>query len=213
MVTGTDEHGEKIAASAAKAGLQPQEHCDAVVSSYTHLWRQVAHRHPCARRPLLQSRSKSCRKLVASKMNSTLLSCSTLPVSMVKPASESRDPNPLQLECCQKPLPAREHPSCMRLQPRHRRRARGGVDVPDAAPVVLRSWTSSTTRSYAPRSPCTRWRRRLAAPLPPAAWPRHQCSRIQCCLNAARARAAMFGDVHGWNEALPRPIARAGLKA
>ena len=42
MVTGTDEHGEKIAASAAKAGLQPQEHCDSVVSSYTHLWRQVA---------------------------------------------------------------------------------------------------------------------------------------------------------------------------
>lgn len=66
MVTGTDEHGEKIAASAAKAGLQPQEHCDAVVSSYTHLWRQVAQRHPCARRPFLRSRFKSCRNLVAS---------------------------------------------------------------------------------------------------------------------------------------------------
>lgn len=41
FVTGTDEHGEKIALSAAKAGLKPKAHCDAVVAEYKDLWRQV----------------------------------------------------------------------------------------------------------------------------------------------------------------------------
>lgn len=41
FVTGTDEHGEKIAISAAKAGLEPKAHCDAVVAKYKDLWRQV----------------------------------------------------------------------------------------------------------------------------------------------------------------------------
>ena len=41
MVTGTDEHGEKIALSAAKAGLDPKAHCDAIVQEYKHLWQLV----------------------------------------------------------------------------------------------------------------------------------------------------------------------------
>ena len=41
FVTGTDEHGEKIAASAAAAGLSPQDHCDSVVERYKELWKMV----------------------------------------------------------------------------------------------------------------------------------------------------------------------------
>lgn len=51
MVTGTDEHGEKIALSAAKAGLDPKAHCDAVVQEYKHLWQlvHIAYVHRCCR--------------------------------------------------------------------------------------------------------------------------------------------------------------------
>jgi methionyl-tRNA synthetase len=38
FVTGTDEHGEKIAASAAKAGVSPKVHCDSIVKRYKDLW-------------------------------------------------------------------------------------------------------------------------------------------------------------------------------
>lgn len=41
FVTGTDEHGEKIAEAAAKKGQAPQEHCDAVVASFKALWDEV----------------------------------------------------------------------------------------------------------------------------------------------------------------------------
>lgn len=41
FVTGTDEHGEKIAAAAAAKGLEPQEHCDGVAAQYLDLWKQV----------------------------------------------------------------------------------------------------------------------------------------------------------------------------
>ena len=41
FVTGTDEHGEKIALAAAKRGMQPQEHCDDIVAAYKHLWQLV----------------------------------------------------------------------------------------------------------------------------------------------------------------------------
>lgn len=42
FVTGTDEHGEKIAEAAKARGMQPQEHCDSVVEEYKSLWTQVA---------------------------------------------------------------------------------------------------------------------------------------------------------------------------
>ena len=41
FVTGTDEHGEKIALAAAKRGLSPQEHCDGIVAEYKSLWDKV----------------------------------------------------------------------------------------------------------------------------------------------------------------------------
>lgn len=41
MVTGTDEHGEKIAAAAAAKGLSPQEHCDRVADEFKQLWVKV----------------------------------------------------------------------------------------------------------------------------------------------------------------------------
>ena len=41
FVTGTDEHGEKIAAAAEKRGLEPHKHCDEIVKSYRSLWSQL----------------------------------------------------------------------------------------------------------------------------------------------------------------------------
>lgn len=41
FVTGTDEHGEKIADAAKARGMQPQEHCDNIVEEYKSLWTQV----------------------------------------------------------------------------------------------------------------------------------------------------------------------------
>lgn len=41
FVTGTDEHGEKIALAAEKRGMDPKQHCDDVVASYKSLWREV----------------------------------------------------------------------------------------------------------------------------------------------------------------------------
>lgn len=41
FVTGTDEHGEKIAAAASTQGLSPQEHCDKIASQFQELWEKV----------------------------------------------------------------------------------------------------------------------------------------------------------------------------
>jgi methionyl-tRNA synthetase len=41
FITGTDEHGEKIALSAEKAGLSPQAHCDGIALRYKELWQKV----------------------------------------------------------------------------------------------------------------------------------------------------------------------------
>lgn len=45
FVTGTDEHGEKIALAAEKAGIAPQEHCDRIAALYQQLWLQVSSCH------------------------------------------------------------------------------------------------------------------------------------------------------------------------
>lgn len=41
FITGTDEHGEKIAAAAADGGSSPGEHCDVVSQAYKTLWKDV----------------------------------------------------------------------------------------------------------------------------------------------------------------------------
>ncbi|MGF1499985.1 MAG: methionine--tRNA ligase [Elainellaceae cyanobacterium] len=41
MITGTDEHGQKIQRTAEKAGRSPQEHCDLIVQSFDALWKLI----------------------------------------------------------------------------------------------------------------------------------------------------------------------------
>ncbi|CAN1170832.1 Methionine--tRNA ligase, chloroplastic/mitochondrial [Linum perenne] len=41
LVTGTDEHGEKIATAAAACGSSPSEHCDVVSQAYKSLWNDL----------------------------------------------------------------------------------------------------------------------------------------------------------------------------
>ena len=38
LITGTDEHGQKIQRTATEAGLDPQIHCDRIVKSFKSLW-------------------------------------------------------------------------------------------------------------------------------------------------------------------------------
>ncbi len=38
LITGTDEHGQKIQRTAAEQGLEPQVHCDQIVDSFKSLW-------------------------------------------------------------------------------------------------------------------------------------------------------------------------------
>jgi methionyl-tRNA synthetase len=41
FLTGTDEHGEKIALAAAARSMSPQEHCDNIVQAYKELWAKL----------------------------------------------------------------------------------------------------------------------------------------------------------------------------
>ncbi|CAM8886924.1 unnamed protein product [Rhodiola kirilowii] len=41
FITGTDEHGEKIATAAAASGARPSDHCDAISQSYKALWKNL----------------------------------------------------------------------------------------------------------------------------------------------------------------------------
>ncbi|MGB7520140.1 MAG: methionine--tRNA ligase [Spirulinaceae cyanobacterium] len=41
LITGTDEHGQKIQRTAEAKGLDPQEHCDQVVNNFLDLWEQL----------------------------------------------------------------------------------------------------------------------------------------------------------------------------
>lgn len=41
FITGTDEHGEKIATAAASSGSSPSEHCDVVSQAYKELWKDL----------------------------------------------------------------------------------------------------------------------------------------------------------------------------
>eukprot|EP00871_Galdieria_phlegrea_P003327 jgi/Galph1/3996/GphlegSOOS_G2700.1 len=41
FITGTDEHGEKVALAAAKNNKSPQEHCDVIVKDFLSLWNKL----------------------------------------------------------------------------------------------------------------------------------------------------------------------------
>ncbi len=41
LITGTDEHGQKIQRAAESSGLQPQEHCDKVAAAFDALWQKL----------------------------------------------------------------------------------------------------------------------------------------------------------------------------
>ncbi|MCP9439353.1 MAG: methionine--tRNA ligase [Nitrospira sp.] len=41
FLTGVDEHGQKVQQAAAKAGIDPQAHCDALAPQFQHLWRRL----------------------------------------------------------------------------------------------------------------------------------------------------------------------------
>ncbi|CAK9308792.1 unnamed protein product [Citrullus colocynthis] len=41
FITGTDEHGEKIATAAATQGSSPREHCDVISEAYKTLWKDL----------------------------------------------------------------------------------------------------------------------------------------------------------------------------
>lgn len=41
LITGTDEHGQKIQRTAEQRGRSPQAHCDEIVESFTSLWHQL----------------------------------------------------------------------------------------------------------------------------------------------------------------------------
>jgi methionyl-tRNA synthetase len=42
FVTGTDEHGDKIAEAAKKAGITPKEYADSISTQFRHLWPELA---------------------------------------------------------------------------------------------------------------------------------------------------------------------------
>ncbi|CUQ67334.1 methionine--tRNA ligase [Candidatus Nitrospira inopinata] len=41
FLTGLDEHGQKVQQAAAKAGIDPQAHCDALAPQFQHLWQRL----------------------------------------------------------------------------------------------------------------------------------------------------------------------------
>jgi methionyl-tRNA synthetase len=41
FLTGLDEHGQKVQQAAAKAGIDPQAHCDALAPQFQYLWRRL----------------------------------------------------------------------------------------------------------------------------------------------------------------------------
>ncbi len=41
FLTGTDEHGQKVAQSAAKAGISPKEHCDKYSARFKEMWKKL----------------------------------------------------------------------------------------------------------------------------------------------------------------------------
>ncbi|WP_066120147.1 methionine--tRNA ligase [Geminocystis sp. NIES-3709] len=45
LVTGTDEHGQKIQRTAEESGIAPQQHCDRIANSFNNLWQKLDIQH------------------------------------------------------------------------------------------------------------------------------------------------------------------------
>jgi methionyl-tRNA synthetase len=43
FLTGLDEHGQKVQQAAAKAGIDPQTHCDRLAPQFQDLWQAIEH--------------------------------------------------------------------------------------------------------------------------------------------------------------------------
>ena len=41
LVTGTDEHGQKIQRTAEESGVEPQQHCDRIAATFIDLWQKL----------------------------------------------------------------------------------------------------------------------------------------------------------------------------
>ena len=47
FLTGLDEHGQKVQQAAAKAGIDPQAHCDKLAPQFQKLWKRLEHFERC----------------------------------------------------------------------------------------------------------------------------------------------------------------------
>lgn len=63
FVTGTDEHGEKIATTAEKAGMTPKEFTDGIVASAKKLWSDLGINYDCFRRTTDEEHVKAVQEI------------------------------------------------------------------------------------------------------------------------------------------------------
>lgn len=63
FVTGTDEHGEKIATTAEKAGVTPKEFTDGIVASAKKLWSDLGINYDCFRRTTDEEHVKAVQEI------------------------------------------------------------------------------------------------------------------------------------------------------
>lgn len=63
FVTGTDEHGEKIATTAEKAGVTPKEFTDGIVASAKKLWSDLGINYDCFRRTTDEEHIKAVQEI------------------------------------------------------------------------------------------------------------------------------------------------------
>lgn len=117
FITGTDEHGEKIALAAAKRGMAPKEHCDDIVASYKQLWSDVRFQLRCRPRRGGPTPVACC------------VAAGSLLLWPLPPALPSQPP-----PCPPSPLPPAGH--WLRLVHPHDRPAARGAGVPGAGAGV-----------------------------------------------------------------------------
>ena len=63
FLTGSDEHGQKVAEKAEKAGLQPKQYCDELVKKFYHLWDMLNVKYDKYIRTTDESHEKTVQKI------------------------------------------------------------------------------------------------------------------------------------------------------